>query len=130
MPLFNDHSFAFMFCVVVLPFYTSRHVYQQQLKLKEEEKAAEIAQLQKQVRQLVTEKEHQQQSKEREVAELRRQLETSQRTSAKKGRASLFGFFSKTRSGDDGSQEKHSTHRIEKQQVRRVSKCNNAYVLI
>ena len=49
-----------------------------------EEKEAEIAQLQEQMRQLATEKERQQQSKERKMAELRRKLETSQRTSAKR----------------------------------------------
>ena len=54
---------------------------EQQLR---EEKEAEIAQLQEQMRQLAIEKERQQQSKEREIAELRRQLETSQRTSAKR----------------------------------------------
>ena len=47
---------------------------EQQLR---EDKEAEIAQLQEQMRQLATEK-------EREMAELRRQLETSQRTSAKR----------------------------------------------
>ena len=62
----------------------TRASLEQQLRLKEEEKAAEIAQLQEQMRQLATEKERQQQSKEREMAELRRQLETSQRTSAKR----------------------------------------------
>ena len=62
----------------------TRASLEQQLRMKEEEKAAEIAQLQEQMRQLATEKERQQQSKEREMAELRRQLETSQRTSAKR----------------------------------------------
>ena len=52
----------------------TRAFLEQQLK---EEKAAEIAQLQEQMRQLATEK-------EREIAELRHQLETSQRTSAKR----------------------------------------------
>ena len=42
------------------------------------EQAAEIAQLQEQMRQLATEKEQQQQMKEREVAELRHPLQTSQ----------------------------------------------------
>ena len=55
----------------------TRASFEQQLRMKEEEKAAEIAQLQEQMRQLATEK-------EREMAELRRQLETSQRTSAKR----------------------------------------------
>ena len=59
----------------------TRASLEQQLRLKEEEKAAEIAQLREQMRQLATEKERQM---EREVAELRRQLETSQRASAKR----------------------------------------------
>ena len=49
----------------------SRASLQQQLRLKEEESAAEIARLQEQVRQ-------QQESKEREMAELRRQLQSAQ----------------------------------------------------
>ena len=89
--------------------YRSSVAENQQTRASLEEKEAEIAQLQEQMRQLATEK-------EREMVELRRQLETSQRTSAKK--TSLFGFFSKKRSGDDDSQEKPT----EKQQVRRVSK--------
>ena len=72
----------------------TRASLEQQLR---EEKEAEIAQLQEQfMRQLATEKERQQQSKEREVAELRRQLETSQRTSAKrvsKPEASAYVFY-------------------------------------
>ena len=52
----------------------TRASLEQQLR---EEKEAEIAQLQEQMRQLATEK-------EREMAELRRQLEISQRTSAKR----------------------------------------------
>ena len=48
------------------------------------EQAAEIARLQEQMRQLATEKEQQQQTKEREVAELRRQLQTSQTAPAQK----------------------------------------------
>ena len=48
------------------------------------EQAAEIARLQEQMRQLATEKEQQQQMKEREVAELRRQLQTSQTAPAQK----------------------------------------------
>ena len=48
------------------------------------EQATEIARLQEQMRQLTTEKEQQQQMKEREVAELRRQLQTSQTAPARK----------------------------------------------
>ena len=76
----------------------TRASHEQQLRLKEEEKAAEIARLQEQMRQLATEKERlatekerlatekeqQQLTKEREVAELRRQLQTSQRAPAQR----------------------------------------------
>ena len=48
------------------------------------EQAAEIARLQEQMRQLATENEQQQQMKEREVAELRCQLQTSQTAPAQK----------------------------------------------
>ena len=48
------------------------------------EQTTEIARLQEQMRQLTTEKEQQQQMKEREVAELRRQLQTSQTAPAQK----------------------------------------------
>ena len=48
------------------------------------EQAVEIAQLQEQMRQLATEKEHLQQIKEREVAELRHPLQTSQTAPAQK----------------------------------------------
>ena len=101
----------------------SRASFEQQLI---EEKEAEIAQLHEQMRQLATEKEWQQQSNE----ELRRQLETSLGTSTKKEKTSLFGFFSKKRSGDDGSQEKPSTDRIEKPKVMRVSKPKASCALI
>ena len=60
----------------------SRASLQQQLRLKEEESAAEIARLQEQMRQLTTEKRQQQterESKERENTELRRQLQSSQK---------------------------------------------------
>ena len=74
----------------------SRASLQQQLRLKEEESAAEIARLQEQMRQLATEKEQlatekeqlatekrqqqtERESKERENAELRRQLQSSQK---------------------------------------------------
>ena len=53
---------------------------EQQLRLKEEEKEAEVARLQEQMRQLSTEK-------EREVAELRRQLQSSQRAPVQRERA-------------------------------------------
>ena len=59
----------------------SRASLEQQLKLREKE--AEIARLQKQMRQLATEKE---QEKERELAELRHQLQTSQRAPAQLAR--------------------------------------------
>ena len=52
----------------------SRASLQQQLRLKEEESAAEIARLQEQMRQQQRERE----SKEREMAELRRQLQSAQ----------------------------------------------------
>ena len=52
---------------------------EQQLRLKEEEKEAEVARLQEQMRQLSTEK-------EREVAELRRQLQSSQRAPVQRER--------------------------------------------
>ena len=52
----------------------SRASLQQQMRLKEEESAAEIARLQEQMRQQQTERE----SKEREMAELRRQLQSAQ----------------------------------------------------
>ena len=55
----------------------AENTLEHQLKLKEEEKAAEIARLQEQMKQLATKKEHQQQMKEREVAELRHQLLSS-----------------------------------------------------
>ena len=53
---------------------------EQQLRLKKEEKEAEVARLQEQMRQLSTEK-------EREVAELRRQLQNSQRAPVQRERA-------------------------------------------
>ena len=60
----------------------SRASLQQQLRLKEEESAAEIARLQEQMKQLTAEKRQQQterESKEREMAELRHQLQSSQK---------------------------------------------------
>ena len=98
----------------------TRASLEQQLKLKEEEKAAEIAQLQEQMRQLVTEKKQQQESKEKEMTELRHQLATSQRILARNER--MFGIFSKKRSVDDDNQEKISAEEIEKQQVKSISK--------
>ena len=93
----------------------SKASLEQQLRVKEEEQAAEIAQLQEQMRQLATEQE----SKEREIADLKFQLETSEKKSARKEKMpmSLFGFFSKKKSG-----EKASDDRIEEQRVGRVSK--------
>ena len=55
----------------------TRASLEQQLRLKEEEKATEIARLQEQMKQLATEK-------EREVAELRGQLQTSRTTPVRK----------------------------------------------
>ena len=62
----------------------AENTLEQQLKLREKEKAAEIAWLQEQMRQLTTEKEQQQKMKEREVAELRHQLQTSMTASVQK----------------------------------------------
>ena len=98
---------------------------EQQLRLKEEEKDAEIAQLQEQIRQLATEKNHLASEKdrlasekdrlasekdclasekdnlvlgkEREVTELRRQLQKSERAPAEKDRKSFFGFLSRAK---------------------------------
>ena len=53
----------------------TRAIFEQQLRLKEEEKAAEIARLQEQMRQLAMEK-------EKEVADLRYQMQTSHRAPA------------------------------------------------
>ena len=82
-----------------------RATLEQQLSQKEEEKEAEIAQLQEQMSQLArekgqlaAEKEHLASKQEREVAELRHQLQTSQRASVQNKRKSFFGFFSKYKS--------------------------------
>ena len=56
----------------------SRASLQQQLRLKEEESAAEIARLQEQMRQLALQQQSERESKERENAELRRQLQSAQ----------------------------------------------------
>ena len=69
-----------------------------QLRITEEEKATEIARLQEEMRKLATEKEKQQQLKEREVADLRYQLQISPKSPALSEKKTFFRLFSKKKS--------------------------------
>ena len=62
---------------------------EQQLRLKEDEKGAEIARLQEQMRQLATEKDRLASQKQREIAELRSQLQTSHKPPVQRGREAM-----------------------------------------